>query len=280
MFLVCFYRQFYTHFSSETIFVLNIHTAVQASLSVYFKAVSDHQLWLEAVDLLISEASRTSSQCRSEKLELTIGEFLSLTVEMMRHWQPLIHLSPSVLQSPSSNIQPLFSPALLPRSKPSSLQSLPYSPSTHTSLSPHMQCIVENLSKLFSLVKNSRSIFLFKRFIDLAQKTVVKACPVLITDCVLPSLKALLALPFTRKIAVYWLKDCSIPLLPVSLSRQLIRMTAPSAFSLDFETLEAEFPETCELVGTTIRKLTVLSLQCVSGVLCTQLSHSADFGKL
>ena len=247
---------------------------------MYFKTVSDRRLWLEAVDSLISEASRASSQCQREKLELIIGEFFSLTVEMMRHWQPLIHLSPSVFQLPSSHIQPPTSPALLPHSKPSCRQSLTLSPSTHTSLSPHMQCIVENLPKLFSLVQTSRNVFLFKKFIDISQKAVAKACPALITDCVLPSLKALLALPFTREIAVYWLKECSIPLLPVCLSRQLARMTAPSVISLDSEALEAESPEVCELVGTAIRKLAVLSLQCVSGVLCARFSRSADFGKL
>lgn len=212
------------------------------SLKLCFQSFGDRQLWLNALDLLHRQSEEASShrllQTR-EKLALTVGEFLSLTVEMIRHEQPA--LSP-------------------PNSSP---------PSPAPSLPLHTECITKNLSKLFSLVKLHDNLFLFKRFVDIAQKSVEKAGPEQVARCVAPVLIALLGLPLCRELVQYWMKECSIGLLPVSVSRSLAHTCTVAESSTQFE-YKTLFPEECGLVNTTVRKLTVLCLKCMASVVCIQ----------
>ena len=229
----------------------NPSATVLTSLHSCFQSLNDHQLWLNALNLLHSEeASSHGLQKAQEKLELTVGEFLSLTVEMMRHEHPP--------QSPSPDSSP-----------PSSAVSLPL----------HTECIIKNLSKLFSLVELRGNLFLLKRFVDVAQKSVEKAVPVQVVQCVAPVLTALLALPLCRELVQYWMKECSIGLLPVSVSRLLAHTVAEGSTHFEYKTLEGKSFEERGLANTTVRKLSVFCLMCIAGVVSIQPQPSPSSGK-
>lgn len=106
---------------------------------------------------------------RRQNLNLTVGEFFSLTVELFRHKH--IDISP-----PHKN--------------------------------GFLQCILTNLSRLLSLVKLCESVYILKRFIDVVLKSEEDSCVMQLHHFIIPSLTTLLGLPVCKEMTKCWLEEC------------------------------------------------------------------------
>ena len=159
-----------------------------------------------------------STADRTQKLYPIVGEFLSLTVEMFRHKH--IDLSPAHKNG-------------------------------------FLQCVLNNLLQLLSLVKMCESVYIFKRFIDVALKSEEKSCSVMLHHYIIPSLTALLGLPVCKEIAKCWLEECGDKL-PIS-----VTITHTKRVSLECGLNQSG------LIATCVRKTILVSIKCI-----TRLLHS------
>ena len=194
-------------------------------------ALCGHRHWLNILELLHSEASRSSASNR-QKLELTVGEFLSLTVEIFRHTreQFLSHDSSPVPERGELSL-----------------------------------CIVDHLSTLLSLVELCGSVFAVKRFVDISLKAEETSTPVQLLHSIVPVLRVLLRLPLCREVLHYWLEVCGLELLPVS----VIRSLAHSAQTKNPSGLGSHrvSSEQSGLVSISVRKMTLLCIRCMASLL-------------
>ena len=169
--------------------------------------------WLGILELLLDGIS---SAGRTQKLNSTVGEFFSLTVEMFRHKH--IDLSPA-------HINVFF------------------------------QCVLDNLLQLLSLVKMCESVYIFKRFIDVALKSEEESCPMMLHHSIVPSLTALLSLPVCKEIAKCWLEECGDKL-PIS-----VTITHTKKVCLDCSLDQSG------LIATCVRKTILVSIKCITRLL-------------
>ena len=144
------------------------------------KSIADNHHWLRVLELFLTESSDAS--CRL-KLEPAIGEFLSLTVELLRHKQ--------LEQASSSNLSTVAE-------------------------NTHLHCIVTNLLRLLSLVEGCENVFVLKRFVDVSLKAEVESHAMEILHFVAPSLQALLFFPVCKDILQCWMESCGAEALPES----------------------------------------------------------------
>lgn len=156
----------------------------------------------------------TSSTDRRQTLHPTVGEFFFLTVELFRHKHLVSNLVPK---------------------------------------NGLLKCVINNLSRLFSLVKMCESVFIFKRFIDVVLKSEEEACQVTLLHSIIPSLIHLLGLPVCKEIAKCWIEEYGDKL-PTSVT---IAHTANNVC------LECGVDQS-GLIGTCVRKSILLSIRCIA----------------
>lgn len=168
--------------------------------------------WLGILELLLDGIS---SAGRTQKLDSTVGEFLSLTVEMFRH--------------------------------------------KHIDCPAHkngfLQCVLNNLLQLLSLVKMCQSVYIFKRFIDVALKSEEESCAMKLHHSIIPSLTALLGLPVCKEIATCWLEKCGDKL-PISVTITHTKKVC----------LECGLDQS-GLIATCGRKTILVSIKCIARLL-------------
>lgn len=218
---LCFWHKY---FSIHPPSVEQLLLSTQACLH----SISDNHHWLSTLELSLH--SDISSASRRWKLEPTVGEFFSLTVEIFRHKDQF-----------SSNSTPEL-----------------------------MRCIISNLLRLLSLIKECENLFIFKRFVDVALKVEKEACSVELLHNVIPSLKALLRLPICKEVLKYWLKEYGMKLLPVSV--------------ISPEACVARIKKSClghgysvgqnGLVGISFRKTVLFSIKCIARLLSQEQLQS------
>ena len=175
-------------------------------------------------------------------LNLTIGEFFSLTVETFRHQNQL-----------SSD------------------------PLREASFLRHVQCVIEKHPLLLSLVKVYGCPFLFKQLVSVVLKAEEVASPVQSVQFIVPILSELLQLSLCTNILDCWVRKCSIDLLPVYLLKYLTYFS--STESSQSCATENAFFDQYGLVCISIRKLVLLCLKCTASLFQALSLHSPNHGK-
>ena len=130
--------------------------------------------WLRTLELL------SASFNEGQKLKLTIGEFFSLTVELLR-WKP---------EHPSSGVPSLS------------------------------QCITTHLLRALSLVERCGDLYVLKRFVDILLKTEQKASSVEFITYIAPVFKAMFEISVCKTTIHHWMEENLMSLLLASSFRQ------------------------------------------------------------
>lgn len=198
---------------------------MQSSCECLLQSVSEN--WLGTLELLLDGLSRFSAS-RRQKLDSTVGEFFSLTVELFRHKH--------------NDLRPSHKSGFL-------------------------QCVLNNLLQLLSLVKMCQSVYIFKRFIDVALKSEEGSCPMEFHNSIIPSLTALLGLPVCKEIAKCWLAEYGDKL-PISVT---IRHTERVCLECDLNQ--------SGLIATCVRKTILVSIKCITRLLNSLFQQHPPSGK-
>ena len=165
-----------THTSLSFLALLSLEQLRQSTHECLKSITHDHY-WQSILELLTS----ADASCR-HKLDPTIAEFFSLTVELFRHKEYQV----------------------------CSIDSRTVSENTP------FRCIVTSLLRLLSLVEGCGNVFVLKRFIDVALKAESEACSMEIVHFIAPALKSLLCLPVCKKILDCWMELYAAAVLPES----------------------------------------------------------------
>ena len=195
------------------------------------QCISQNNHWLDTLELLLSESCLGAS-----KLEPTVGEFFSLTVEILR----CNHYSSAT------------------------------APDTCSRLS---QSIVTNLMRALSLVERCGNVYVLKRFVDVVLKTERATSLVDLVDFIAPALTRLLDLPVCKRTFHFWMAEHGMKLLldrPQTKKHIVYRGHEPTVRSQAKDSLYRGH----ELAGhghnlgcISVRKTILLVMKCVASLL-------------